>query len=332
MGTIRIGVVGLGLMGRTHIEAYQAAAKDGYDCRLVAVADRDTQRLDGRPVTGGNIDAGSGERLFDPAQVRGYAESEELLADPEVDLVSICTHTDTHADLAVQALRMGKHVLVEKPLAVASADILPVVEAAREAPGLCMPALCMRFWPGWDWLHDAIHAGTYGPVRSAVFQRLSAPPAWSPDFYANAARTGGALVDLHIHDADFVRWCFGPPNSLMSTGSLDHVTTLYGYDDGPSHVVAEGGWDHSPGTPFRMRYLVVFEQATADFDLTRDPKLLLHQGGESETIELPDHAGYDGEVRHLLDAIARGSRDLAVTVDDALAVAKLLEAERASLG
>ena len=99
-------------------------------------------------------------------------------------------------------------------------------------------------------------------------------PGGGGGFYEDDSRTGGALVDLHIHDADFVRWVFGAPDELRSTGTTAHVTTLYRYLDGPAHVVAEGGWDHSPGAPFKMRYVVVFDEATADFDLGRDDQTI----------------------------------------------------------
>jgi len=224
-------------------------------------------------------------------------------------------------------------VLVEKPVALRHAEVARLGAAARDAAGrgvLCMPALCMRFWPGWVELKRAVDSGVHGAPVGVAFQRLASPPAWNPGFYKDSARTGGALVDLHVHDADFVHHLFGMPASLTSAGTLDHVTTAYRYDDGLRHVVAEGGWDHAPGFAFRMRYVAVFERATLDFDLGRDDRLLLCADGESTPVPLADHAGYDGEVRHLLDAIA-GRVELAATIADAEAHARLLDAERTSL-
>ena len=331
--TVNVGILGLGFMGQTHLGAYRAAHERGFENRLTAICDADPQRRTGRSAAGGNIGAkDEGVDLFDPAEVRAYAEPAELFADPEVELISICTHTDTHVDLAIQALEVGKHVLVEKPVATTAAPVERLAAAAREASTLCMPAHCIRFWPGGDWLRDRIVGKTYGAVRSAVFRRLASKPAWAPDFYRDSARTGGALVDLHIHDADFIRWCFGAPESVTAAGNLDHLTALYHYPDGPSHVVAEGGWDHTPGFQFQMRYIVVFEEATAEFDLSHDPVLTLSRGGESEAVELPEGDGYTGEVCHLLERIVAGSGDLRCTVDDAVALARMLEEERAQVG
>ena len=188
----------------------------------------------------------------------------------------------------------------------------------------------MRFWPAWRWLAERVRSGEFGAVRSASFRRLASPPAWAPEFYRDPARTGGALVDLHVHDADFVRFCFGEPSAVASTGDLDHVTTLYRFDEGPVHVAAEGGWDHSPGFPFRMRYTVVFERATADFDMGREPELLLCRDGGEQPVEVDPLPGYDHEIRHLLAAIADPALALDATIEDAWRTARLLDAERTS--
>ncbi|MCH7702702.1 MAG: Gfo/Idh/MocA family oxidoreductase [Planctomycetes bacterium] len=319
--TVGVGVIGLGFMGRTHLQAYGAARAAGYDCNLVAVCDEQAARL-------GDDDTQSG---CDPRSVRTYIDADRLLADDDVTLVSICTPTDTHVDLAVRALRAGKHVLVEKPVAIRSADVQRLADEAASGQMLCTPAMCMRFWPGWTWLKERIDQGTYGKVQRAVFQRLGAMPDWSPAFYADTTRSGGALMDLHIHDADFVRWCFGDPAGVTSTGSINHVTTIYHYPAGPSHVVAEGGWLQTPGFEFRMRYTVTFDTATAEFDLLRDPQLLITHEGRTSPVSLDPLTGYDHQIRHLLAAITDGGRDLRVTLSDAVAVTLLLEDERRSV-
>ena len=346
--TIGIGVIGLGFTGCTHVRAYQSAAAAGFPCALLAVADRSAERLSGRAFVVGNIDTGGAqaEQLFDPAQVRPYLDPRELLSDPRVDAVSICTYTDTHVDLGIAALRAGKHVLVEKPVATTAAEVRRLADAAKATGKLCMPAMVMRFWPEWVWLRQAIIARTYGKPLSASFQRLGCTPPWT-DFYRDTSRSGGALMDLHIHDADFIRWCFGEPREVVGSGTVDHLTTLYRFaaDSGaPAHVTAEGAQNCSPGFAFRMRYTVVFENATADCDIARTPKLVLSRDGRAEPVVLPSDAptnlnnaarpiapisGYDAEVRHFLHAITTGvaNADLTATIDDAARTAALLEAE-----
>ena len=327
---IGIGVVGLGFMGRTHLAAWKAAERARLPCRLVAVADGERARLDGKAQATGNLATGASEALFDPGELFTSENARELFARPEVHAISLCTPTDTHVELAIAALEAGKHVLVEKPVALRSADVARLADAARAAKTLCMPAHCMRFWPGWDWLKLLVESGSLGMVKSAVFQRLGSRPQWS-NFYKDYARTGGALVDLHIHDADFVRWLFGDPSEVASTGSLDHVSTLYRYPNGPEHVVAEGAWNHDAGFQFRMRFIVIFERATADFDFGRTPQLLLVKDGRAEPVAIATTSAYELQVQHFLGAIVEGRRDLRASVEDALGVARLLEAERESV-
>jgi len=333
--SIGVGIIGMGFMGRTHLGAYERAAADGRPCEIVAVCDADAERRAGRTGAGGNFDAG-GKPLFDAARVRGCADVNDLLSDKRIHAVSICTPTDTHVDLALRALAAGKHVLVEKPIATSSEDVARLAAAVAKAKTVCMPAMCIRFWPGWSWVCDRVRDGRYGAVRSAVFQRLASPPSWSLEFYRDVKRTGAALFDLHIHDADFLRGCFGDPEAVTSAGSIHHLTTLYRYSGGPPHVTAQGAWDHSEGFPFRMRFIVAFERATAEFDNGREPAFMVYGAAEDSNARAAREqiaagmTGYDFEVRHFLDLVAARETKPRVTIADALAVTRLLEAERRS--
>lgn len=339
---VNVGIIGLGFMGRTHLAAYQRARDEGFECRVVAVADKNVEAIvAGAAASGsvGNFKTGAGSALFDPSETNTFSDATKLINDPSVHAVSICTHTDTHVPLAQAAMLAGKHVLCEKPVALKVAEIEMLAALAKKQNVVCMPAMCMRYWPGWSWLKERVLDGSLGKVRSAVFQRLGSPPDWGTDFYRDIQRTGGPLVDLHIHDADFVRFLFGQPRGVISRGGLMHGTTLYdvrgaaGVHDAGAHVMAEWGQDHHPGFGFKMRYVVVFDHATADFDIGRDPALLLCRDGKSEPVTLPPGSGYDHEIRHFVQAVLghASNEQLTATIDDAIEVAKLLELERASL-
>jgi len=96
-------------------------------------------------------------------------------------------------------------------------------------------------------------------------------------------------------------------------------------------VDVEGGWDHAPGWPFKMAFTVVCERATIDYEFGRANELVVVRDGVVTPIQVDATSGYDGEVRHLLDAITSGSRNLDATLEDALAHTRMLEAERKSL-
>lgn len=335
---IKVGVVGMGFMGRTHVAAYQAAASgtgtgQPLPCVLHAVCDPDASRLTGEASGGGgNLATGAAERLFDPAKVKAFTDFDSLLAS-DVSLISICTYTDSHVDYAIRAMRAGKHVLVEKPVALHSRDVWKLCEAASTSKFLCVPAMCIRFWPGWDWLRTQVALGAaspYGKVRSATFQRLGSGPTWGGGFYTDHSRSGGAVVDLHIHDTDFIAWCFGVPDAVSSVGDLMHITTQYHYADGPSHVTAEGAWDLAPGAGFRMRFLVNFEKATAEFDLAKSPVAMIHTAEGSTPMPVAAGTGYEAQVRALINAIATNTTDGLPKVTEAFTVARILEAEMES--
>lgn len=344
---LNVGVIGLGFMGSTHVRCYQSAASAGVACRLAGVADHDAGRLSG-VATAGNIATGAPERLFDPARVRAYAQPLDLIADGSIDAVSICTHTRTHVPLAIAALRAGKHVLVEKPVSLEVAEAQSLADEAALRPHLvCMPAMVMRFWPGWPMVRDLIAqsaggAGAHGRLRSLALSRRGSTPGWSPRFYANLEESGGALFDLHVHDADFVLWALGAPEGVCSAGDLRHVTTLYRFPHasgsatggpGPVHVTAEGGTDHDPAYGFHIRLTAVFEGATIDFDLSRTPNLLVASGGVATPVPAPPEGPFDHEIRAFVGACLVGGSPAPqpVSVGDAVRVIRLLHAERRSM-
>jgi predicted dehydrogenase len=336
---VGVGVVGLGMMGAQHIESYRVAHVTGAPNRLVAVCDADALRRTGLRHVEGNlaVSEDATEQLFDPGLVQGYETPEELFADGSVELVSLCTYTESHVPLATAALEAGKHVLVEKPVALTAAEVQRLVDVAAAHPKqLCMPAMCMRFWPAWQWLAGVVRDGSMGAVLRARFRRNSAMPHWGSTFYEDSTRSGGALVDLHVHDADFVRWCFGSPIAVETVGTLQQLRTQYVYENGPAEVFAEGGWDKDPNVSFVMSYRVEFEAGTADFMFGREPELRLERPGQSvEPVALTDGTGYDAEISHLVRAVhdlrAGQSRPLIAHVHEAVDLMNMLAAERRSL-
>jgi predicted dehydrogenase len=327
--TLGVAVIGLGFMGRTHLASYSAS---GAACRITGVFDTDPARLTGRATGAGNIDTGSGEEgLFDPEAVFATDSLDDLLAREDIDAVSVCTPTDTHATIATAALRAGKHVLVEKPVTLSERELEAISAEATRSGRVCMPAMCMRFWPAWVWLADRVRDGRLGPLRSLALERIGSAPSWGGGFYQDDGRSGGAIFDLHIHDTDFVCGLLGLPEGVTSVGDRARLTTVYHYgvSGTPGHVTASGGWMRG-GAAFRMRYLAEFEGGTADFDLTRDRPLLLGTGGEAAAVELPDGTGYDHEIVAFLRAASTGDAP-PVTLADAMDTLRVLHAEARAL-
>lgn len=336
--TINIGIVGLGFMAATHVKAYRQIP----EARIHSVCNPSGRCLDGDLTkVGGNINANDPVRL-DMTQVSATRDFADLLNHPEIDLIDICTPTPQHPEMFAAALGAGKHVICEKPLARDAKLAREMVELSRAAEArkiFAMPAMCLRFWPEWAWLKAAIANNSYGKVLSARFRRMAEPPHWGQKHFAQGASSGGALLDLHIHDVDFVQYCFGRPARVFAsgysryTGAIDHVVAQFEVAGG-AIVHAEGSWAMAPGFGFNMAYTVNFEQATADYDIARptDSALKLFRPGQPvESIRCEGADGYVKELQHIFASIQTGVPPSVVTMADGLGAIEICEAEERSI-
>lgn len=326
----RIGIVGLGFMGRMHYTTYEKIP----GAHVTAICDADPRRAAGDLSGGwGNISGAEVDKL-PMDRIKGTTDWRKLINDPDVDMVDICLPTPAHVEIVTAALAAGKHVLCEKPLALSAADAQTIASAAAKASGFFMPAMCMRFWGEWEWIKHAVQDGRFGRVLSATFRRFGTLPA---GWFRDGKLSGGALYDLHIHDTDFVYHLFGKPRTVYSrgyvgaSGEIDHVLTQYNYENGPL-VAAEGCWTASPGYGFTMTSTLNFEKATVDFDIGRKPTMTVSADGKSTPVtDFPQRDGYVGEMTYFLDCIAAGVRPARVTADDAVQGLLIAEAEKRSV-
>jgi predicted dehydrogenase len=326
---VNVAVAGLGFMGVTHLRAYLALPS----ARVVAVCDPARLPVGGvLPGVAGNVKKSGDVELGRGVKV--FRKLEEVLADPRVDLIDLCTPTPFHAEQAIAALKAGKHVLCEKPLARTSAEAREILKVAESSPGFLMPAFCMRFWPGWSWLKQTVGQGIYGKMLAARFSRVSERPAWSGQ-RAGADR-GGALYDLHIHDTDYAQFLCGRPTAVFSTGvtdaadSIEHVVTQYIYSGGPV-VSAEASWLQAAG--FNMAFTIHCQRATLEFDFARNPNSvqITEPGRPARSLHCDGPDGYGAEIRYFVECVASGCRPSIVTARDGVSALEICEAEEKSL-
>jgi predicted dehydrogenase len=249
---MRLAVLGLGFMGSTHVKSLRSVA----GAELAAVYSSDERKLTGDlTAVAGNI-GGPGETL-DFSRLKKYRDISTLLADPDIDAVDICLPTDLHAPVTIDALRAGKHVLVEKPMALDGASADRMVDEAARCGRVLMAAQVIRFWPE----YAALRAGT---VRSAVFRRQCAAPDWG-GWLRDPARSGGGAFDLLIHDADFSLHLFGKPEAVSATGWDETLRANLFYAGGAVAAI-EGGW-YPGAVPFSMSFTAVGERDTVEYRL-----------------------------------------------------------------
>lgn len=321
-------------MAATHINAYERLT----EAKVTALCNPSGRRLNGNfQKVGGNIGSQNSPSL-NMKQVKAYQSYDEMLANPRIDLIDICAPTHAHPDLAIAALQAGKHVICEKPLARDSNQAARILRAAEKSKKFFMPAMCLRFWPGWSWLKELVEEETYGKPLAARFRRVAEPPTWGQKHFHDGKQSGGALLDLHIHDTDFVQFCFGKPRAVYSqgyyrfSGAIDHVVTQYVVDSN-TIVHAEGSWAMAKGFGFSMAYTVNFEKATVDYDLARNANALrLSLDGKTpRTIKPKGDDGYVGELRYLAKCILTNKSPTVVTAADGLSAIQICEAEERSV-
>jgi predicted dehydrogenase len=306
---VRIGIVGIGFMGRIHYLASQKLK----GAKVAAVCSRDPAKLAGDwRNTRGNFGPEPG--TVDLSGVKKYANVAELLADKDIDLIDVCTVTDQHAPLAIQALKAGKHVLVEKAIALSTADADALLAAAKQAGKLLMVAHVLPFFPEFKFAAEAIRGGKYGKVVAAHFKRVIAKPDWSADI-GDAAKTGGPAVDLHIHDTHFIGLVCGVPKHVFAVGTVEkdavtYLTTSYLYGPGGPAVTCSSGAVCMGGRPFVHGYEVYLEKASLVYDSGGTPLTLLTADGKSSQPALPGGgdplSAFTDEIQAAVDGVVAG--------------------------
>jgi predicted dehydrogenase len=278
---IRIGIVGVGFMGMIHY----LAARQLQGAGVVAICSRNPQKLGGdwRSIQG---NFGPRGELMDLSAVKKYESLDALLADPEIDLIDVCNPTQLHPETAIRALEAGKHVLVEKAIALDARDADAMLDTGKKTGKLLMVAHVLPFFPEFAYAAEAIRGGRFGRVLGAHFKRVISRPEWSAEI-GDASKTGGPAVDLHIHDTHFIGLVCGVPKRVFSSGivengAVNYLTTQYFYGNGGPAVSCSSGALAQKGRPFVHGYEIYLEKATLVYESGTTPLTVLTLDGKNE--------------------------------------------------
>ena len=295
---MRVGVIGAGFIGAIHLGAYANMP----EVEVVGVADT-------RPET-----AAAGAALVG---ARAYPSYEELVAAEHVDVVDVCLPTAYHRELALGAARAGKHVVLEKPIARTLEDAEAILEAFSGTENRLFVGHVVRFFPEYVKIKarmDAGELGTVGVVRTS--RRSPFLTGWN-DWYADWRMSGGVLLDLVIHDFDFLRWTLGEVERVYARGvlgreynRLDYALVTLRFEGGAiAHV--EGQWGY-PG-PFNYSIEVAGSRALVTADSKESPSVQL-LGGAAGPGESPDFltgkSPFQTELEHFIECITTGEEPI----------------------
>ena len=322
---LRIGIAGLGFMGRRHFDVYRTIPAEM--AKVVAVADQALKNNSG--------DARSGGTMPDLSGIRQYSTIDELVRDPDIDFIDVTMPTPFHREATIAALSAGKHVACEKPMAQNYEDCKEMMQAAKAASRQLYVSHSLRFWPAYARAAELVMGGELGKTLTARFVRFAPMPSYG--WYQSAtdlAKSGGAALDLHIHEADFVSYLYGQPRAVTSfignggrgnAAGIDHIATFYGYDDGRM-IFAEGGWEYAGGHPFLMTFTVHMEKGTLTLN-SAGILTLYRDNCEPTVFDLQPGDGWEHELNHFVVCAAASRPSSIISCDEAAFAVKLVRTE-----
>ena len=320
--SLRIGIAGLGRLGMRHA---QALAQQTRGCTLVAACSPLAQ-----------------ERDWATQQLglkHTYESLEQMLAHPGLDAVVLVTPTSLHADQTVAVLQAGKHVFVEKPLALNVSDCERVLQVAQKHPNqIAMVGFVRRFDASYMNAYASVAAGEIGKpflVRSQTCDQND-----TEGFFVRFAETsGGIFMDCSVHDIDLARWMLGRPKALrvFASGTIalhPGLAQFQDVDNGMAIVEFEGG---QRAVLYASRTMAHGHETTTEV-IGTEGKLLIGEHAASDRVIRSDALG----VRHAVVkdfhgrfeaafaaemnafvAACRGEQPLTLTLSDALEATRI---------
>ncbi len=253
---IKIALIGAGFIAQAHASAYGKIK----NAKVTAVADKIEDK---------------GKKLAEDCNAKYYKDIDDLLNNENVDCIDICVPTFLHKEMVLKAAAAKKHIFCEKPLALSLEQADEMLNAVNKNNVKAMVGHVLRFWPEYVRIKEYIDSGVLGKPLHAFCQRLAVTPDWHQgDWGASEKFGGGAALDLHIHDLDYLIWMFGKPSIVMAQGVFDpakkasggfvHIATTVEFKNKVG-ALAEGGWEFKGAFPFTMVLRILCEKGTVEW-------------------------------------------------------------------
>ncbi|NOU98250.1 gfo/Idh/MocA family oxidoreductase [Paenibacillus sp. LMG 31456] len=305
-----IGLIGAGTMGNTHSRSYRQIA----GARIVAVCDIDGEKAN-------QLASAWGATIF--------TSMEDMLKSEQFDAVDICLPTDLHRQAVELAASYGKHVFCEKPIALTVEDSEAMIEACKKAGVTLMVGHVVRFFPEYRAAREQLLSGRLGDPAVVRTIRSGAFPSWS-GWFKDDSRSGGPLLDLAIHDFDYLRWCFGPVRRVFSRTlttkreGMEHTLTLLRFESGVmAHV--EASWAYPQGAPFQTSLEITGTKGLALFEKDKSNSIVKF-GGPLNQQGVPDSplskSPYALELEHFIECV-KHKKEPITSGEEALASLKI---------
>jgi predicted dehydrogenase len=321
---MKVGVLGSGFMGGTHARAFAKIP----DVQIVAVSSRSLEKA---------------QKLAQEVGARATTNDKEIIEDPSIEVVSNTLPTHLHREYTIAALNAGKDVLLEKPFGLTVADCDSMMGAHQQSGRLLMIAHVLRFWPEYKALVELVHSGALGKPLAAMATRLSVPPGWA-QWFDDPALSGGAVLDLMIHDLDALNWVLGEPKSIYARGQQakpdlwNHIHTIVDY--GETQGVIEASEMMPADYPFACSLKVLCEKGVAEFmfraggvsvEMGGGSRLTIHEPGRAYQPAVQPGDLYEHQTAYFVDCVRAQRPATMGSPEQARLAVKMANAARASL-
>lgn len=288
---LRIGIIGAGHFARVHVATLKTF---GDRVRIVCYA---------------RHERGKG---FPEAEAAGAVErdADDVAVSPDVDAVIVAVPNHLHRHYAEQALRAGKHVFCEKPLAMTLPDADAVIAAAADAGRVLKVGHLTRFMPLYMTVADILGSGRLGQPVAVYASRMHIGGGANRSWRMDREMGGGVVFDLLVHDFDLLNWYVGPPSRVVARGrrhvrgGYEYATAIFTYASG-ALAVAEGGYILRPPGGLRSTLRVVGEKGHIEVDTTNKeaPIHLFEEGTPETVVPVQQVGGLPGELAEFFDTI-----------------------------
>ncbi|WP_059103012.1 Gfo/Idh/MocA family protein [Shouchella shacheensis] len=310
---VRVLVVGLGTMGSTHAASFAAME----NVQLMGVVDKNAKLVN---------------TLAKKLDTKGFASFEEAASylEGQIDVVSVCLPTNQHATYVKKAADIGADVICEKPLARQLGEAREMMDYCKKKGSKLFVGHVVRFFPEYVKAKAVMEEGKVGEVAVARTMRGGPFPRASENWYANYDSSGGLILDMIIHDFDFLRWTFGDvervyaKNLAGTTGEneamKDYALVTLRFKSGViAHV--EGSWAHKQ---FHTSFEFAGKDGVISYSSAKEKPVvterIAEEGEASGGVSVPEsplaQSPYDRELHHFMDCIQTGKEPV-VTAEDA---------------
>lgn len=325
---VRSAIIGTGFIGDQHANA----TKNAKNLELAAIVDVNEERA---------------REMAEKYGVKYYTDAEEMFCTEKIDMVDICLPTFLHEQYVELGAKHKVNVLCEKPVTLTLESMDRMIEATKAAGVKFMVAQVVRFWPEYLAIKKLYDQGKFGEIKMVYAARLAQHPLWTT-WHRDPDKGGGGLFDLHLHDIDYARYLFGEIDTVYAvgwrseTGCWNHVSTSLKFKNGVKAVV-EGGFDMTEKFPFTMKFRIVGESASVDYDMiagfnledvasSKRATMLYENGSDPSAVEVDTGVdAYQTELEYFADCIEHGKPTDVVPVEQSREVVKTMLAIKQSL-